>query len=513
MKRFIPLTTAGAVLLTASAFAQPGPPPGANGAGRPPGGGGGPNESPERELLDKFDANKNGRLETAERSKALEFVQQNPTSRRRGPRRGEQQELKIQAGKKISPSDIEKVKGEVYDPKLLRTLFIDFENDQWEKELEAFNNSDVDVPAKLTIDGKVYEGVGIHFRGASSYFRTRSGQKRSLNVSLDHSDKDQRLDGYKTLNLNNSFGDASLLGAVIYSQIARSLTPAPKVNLVRVVINGEYWGIYQNQQQFDKDFLKENYDTKKGARWKAPGSPRGDAGLKYLGEDLAEYKKRFEQKKGDAEDWQALIGLCKVLNETPIDQLEAALAPILDIESTLRFLAIDCTLMNSDGYWARASDFTLYRDPKGMFHIVPHDMNEAFRAGHRRRGESAADASPFSLDPLVGLDDDSKPLRSKLLKVPSLRKRYLAHCQSIARDWLDWKKLGPIVAEYRAMIKDDVIADTRKNGSTEAFLKLTADQPDELSEVRGAGTPIRTFADGRRAFLLSHPAIKGAAKE
>ncbi|BDS07238.1 hypothetical protein NT6N_22780 [Oceaniferula spumae] len=503
-----------------------GPPRGENGQ-RPPRGGGGPMEMAERKLLDQFDTNKNGRLETKERAEALAFLKKNPTPKRRlGPSRGEQEAPEIKAGQKISPDQVKPVKGDLYDVNVLRTLFIDFENDDWESELETFHNSDVDVPATLRVDGKTYPGVGIHFRGKSSYMRARMGQKRSLNVSLDHTDSGLRLDGYKTLNLNNSFGDASLIGAVLYSQITRTLTPAPKVNLVRVVINGEDWGIYQNQQQFDVDFLKENYQTKNGARWKAPGSPRGNAGLQYLGEDVALYQKDYEMKKGKDEDWQALIGLCKVLSETPADQLEEALKPILDVEGALRFLAVECTLMNSDGYWTRASDYNLYRDPKGVFHIIPHDMNEAFRASHGRRGSRGDDApkvtDPFGLDPLVAIDDKNKPLRSKLLAVPEFRKRYLAHCESIARDWLDWKKLGPLVAKHRALIEKEVAADTRKNGTTEAFLNLTANQPAAERKVgapeqRGArsigGTPLKTFADGRRAFLLAHPAISGKAKE
>src|SRR5207253_6629789 len=44
--------------------------------------------------------------------------------------------------------------------------------------------------------------------------------------------------------------------------------PAPKANYVRVVINGESWGIYVNAQQFNKDFIRDWFNTKKGARWK-----------------------------------------------------------------------------------------------------------------------------------------------------------------------------------------------------------------------------------------------------
>ena len=43
-----------------------------------------------------------------------------------------------------------------------------------------------------------------------------------------------------------------------------------------------------------------------------------------------------------------------MLNETPPDRLEAALAPILDVDGALRFLALEIALVNGDGYWMRA---------------------------------------------------------------------------------------------------------------------------------------------------------------
>ena len=66
------------------------------------------------------------------------------------------------------------------------------------------------------------------------------------------------------------------------------------------------------------------------------------------------------------------------------------------------------------------------------------------------------------LDPLVGLDDARKPLRSRLLAVPSLKARYLDHVRTIAEEWLDWNRLGPVVARYRALIEKEVEHDTRK---------------------------------------------------
>ena len=48
-----------------------------------------------------------------------------------------------------------------------------------------FYRTDVEVPATLTVDGRKYPGVGVHFRGLSSFMIVQEGQKRSLNVSLD----------------------------------------------------------------------------------------------------------------------------------------------------------------------------------------------------------------------------------------------------------------------------------------------------------------------------------------
>ena len=51
------------------------------------------------------------------------------------------------------------------------------------------------------------------------------------------------------------------------------------MNYMRVVINGENWGLYVNAQQFNKDFTRDFFKSTKGARWKVPGSPGGRGGF------------------------------------------------------------------------------------------------------------------------------------------------------------------------------------------------------------------------------------------
>ena len=93
-----------------------------------------------------------------------------------------------------------------------------------------------------------------------------------------------------------------------------------------------------------------------------------------------------------------------------------------------------------------------------------------------------------TLDPLIGLDDMSKPLRSKLLAVPSLRAKYLEYTRQIATKWLDWKTLEPLVTKYHALIAADVRADTHKL--------------DSIDEFESGVATLKAFAEQRRALLL-----------
>ena len=430
---------------------------------------------PDRPMLARFDKDGDKKLNAAERKAALSALGASGGFYRRGYGAG-------RPGVPVSPSSVRNVPESVpfYNGDTLRTLFFQFEDDNWERELMTFKETDIEVPATLLMDGKTYKEVGVQFRGSSSFMMVPEGMKHSLNVSVNAFTKDQAILGFDSLNLLSSHADPTFLRGVLFLHVARDFLPAARANFVRVVINGENWGIYQNVEQVNKAFLKEWYKTDAGARWKAPGQPNGRAGLEYWGDNPGPYKSTYEIKgKDDPKAWEALIHLTKVLNSTPIDKLEAALTPILDIDGVLRFLAVDNALANYDGYWVRASDYNIYLDPKGKFHILPHDINETFGGG-----------GPGP-DPLVGLNDPSKPLRSKLLQVPALRARYLQYMRDIATKWLDWKNLEPLVTKYHALIAAEVRADTRKLDSTAGF--------------ESGPTALRTFVERRRTQILNYP--------
>jgi hypothetical protein len=80
-------------------------------------------------------------------------------------------------GPRLAPADVATFPdAPLYDAKVLRTFFLEFESADWERELTDFYHTDVEVPAKLTVDGRTYQDVGVHFRGASSFFTVGEGR-------------------------------------------------------------------------------------------------------------------------------------------------------------------------------------------------------------------------------------------------------------------------------------------------------------------------------------------------
>ena len=146
-----------------------------------------------------------------------------------------------------------------------------------------------------------------------------------------------------------------------------------------------------------------------------------------------------------------------MLNETPADKLEAALAPILDIDGALRFLALDVALVNSDGYWTRASDYSLYQDEKGQLprHPARHERGvrggpqdagrgfppEFMRGGPGRGRGSGRDRAPSSIRSRLTMGRRAGAPRPCWPSLP--RPVTFVYVRDIAERWPDWQKLNP----------------------------------------------------------------------
>ena len=474
-------------------FGGPGGMPGFGG-----GGGGRRGPRPPEKLVKQFDTDEDGKLTGAERQAALDA-------------RGggnvtllDEASLKesIQNDMQASLASIPEGSPSLYDADTLRTLHLRFHHEDWYEQMNAFYRTDIEVPADLIVDGQVYPEVGAHFRGTSSYFTVNS-EKKSFNIAVDYGEDGQRLYGYKTLNLLNGHVDASFLREVLYNRITRSFIPAMQTNFVKLVINGENWGVYINLQQYNKDFLDEWFDTKGGIRWKV-GPGRGGA-LTYAGEDPETYQETYQLKTNNVENpWEDLIALTKMLDESTSDaEIAENLSSILNIDQVLWQLAVSNVFMDDDGYIHKGGDYSIYQDVNGRFHLISHDNNESIRFARGGRGGpggggpggwSWGTLTNGMVSPVAHEDNPSRPLIHRLLSNPEWRARYLAHVRTVANEWLDWEVLGPIVNKYMALIDSEVQQDDKKLYSYDEF-------------ANHASSDLKNFVTTRREYLLNHPEL------
>ena len=516
-----------------------GPPPDAgrrDRGGRGGRGRGGSRRGQRIELIPKFDKDGDGILDKAERSEALEYVKEQrrgedggdrsqrggrpprPDGDRGGrpPSRGDRggrpdprggggrpapEPRDFSKAERLSPSSGEPSEKGLYHEGTLRTLFIMTKDDEWKEEMEVFYRTDVAVPADLIVDGKQYKDVGLKYRGNSSYFSVSPDLKRSINLYLDHKHGDQRLFGYKTLNLLNSNSDPTFMREVIYSHVARDYIPAFKGNFIKVVINGESWGIYSHIQQYNKDFLEDNFGTRGGVRWKIGAGGGGRGNLGYPGERKEDYGGYQLRTTGADDAWKKLAEFTKLLNETPPEKLAEALNERLDIDSALWSLALECVFQD-EGYFTRGSDYNLYLDPGGRFHVLQHDGNEVMNIPGGP-GMPSGLSGP-KLEPFYNADNPDRPLMFKLFQVPELKARYRHHLKTITKEWIAWDKISPLVEGYASLISDEVKKDVRKHSSFEAFEKGLL---KTSSDGRRTKLGLKPFTEGRREFLLNHPEV------
>src|SRR5262245_13295884 len=116
-------------------------PPGKEGKGGFPGGPGGfgPPGGQTRKLLDAFDKNKDGWVNAEERKPAREAAKKGGFGGFGGPKGGPGMKGG-EAGKpgpKVKPEDVKNFPdSKLYDGSVLRTVFLEFENKDWEAELQ-----------------------------------------------------------------------------------------------------------------------------------------------------------------------------------------------------------------------------------------------------------------------------------------------------------------------------------------------------------------------------------------
>ncbi|MFN0032148.1 MAG: CotH kinase family protein [Flavobacteriales bacterium] len=349
----------------------------------------------------------------------------------------------------------------------MKTIYLEFAQSNWWNLLTQGYNNGTDVAADMTIDGITYEDVGVGFKGQTSYNQTNGEEKKSFSIKTDAFVDGQTCQGYKTFNLNNCFDDPTFMREFLFLHLICNHVPAAKAAYVKLVINGENWGVYPSVQQMNGDYLKEWFMSNDGTLWRADapagtggggggGGPQwgdGTAALNYLGADTTDYQDFYTLKSTNkVNPWEDLVNTCDVLENTTIANLPTVLPAVLDVDRTLWFLASEIAFGDDDSYVykGKMDYYTYWEEETGR--MVPLEYD----------GNSALITQSQSWSPFYHADNANYPLLYLILQVPEYRQRYLAHMRTIVGELLDADLTESLIDFYDTMIDAEVQLDDKK---------------------------------------------------
>ena len=363
------------------------------------------------------------------------------------------------------------------------------------------------IVGDATIDGKILKDVGIRYRGNSSY---GFGNKRNpWHIKLDYINKSQQYQGISSIKLSNALRDPSMVREVVGFEIARKYMIAPRCNYTKLYINNKYAGLYVNIESVDKNFIEKNNAGKDNTFFKCspevntvsnPGCKnKVYASLIYEPDAncfLPNYTLLSES------GWDELIDLTKTLEQDPVK-----ISNILDVDQTLWMLAFNNVFVNLSSYSGKISqNYYIFKNNFGKFEPVIWDLNLCF-GSFKNSGAISKDLDLKQLqelDPLLHIDNTSKPLISKLLSIKEYRLIYLAHIRQLYEDIIISGYLEKRTAEFQKMIRKPYLDDPNKEYSVIDFDKSLTATVGSKSKIPG----IMELMEKRLKYLRKNEQLK-----
>ncbi|MEY2929746.1 MAG: hypothetical protein RL033_495 [Pseudomonadota bacterium] len=261
--------------------------------------------------------------------------------------------------------------------------------------LEEQGDDESYVPAQASISGtglgSVELGeVGLRHKGSwslhhcwddSQGVRSHEGpcQKLSYKLKLDELQSQTRLDGLKRLNLHASSGDATRLHELLAYDTFRAFdVDAPRTALAQVYVNGVPEGLFIAVEAIDGRYAKAHFPAGGGDGnlykeiWPSPAL------------DVAELREALttNEELGDVTAFQQFAS---AVAGASAEGFDSAMARWVDLEHTLRYIAVDRALKNWDGIMAfytpsTPHNFYWYHDAggSGRFQLIPWDLDNTF---------------------------------------------------------------------------------------------------------------------------------------
>ncbi len=320
----------------------------------------------------------------------------------------------------------------------------------------------------VTWQGEVFPDVALRPSGERS--RIPGNPKPSLRLEFDEFLPDREFHGLSTLKLDAVTHDRSMMRARLeYPVFEAAGVPAPRYVHARLIVNGEYKGLYGIEERLGLEFLRKRFGPPVSQLYEFLREGQG-GDVRWSGPETWRYVPsmwlpKIEELPDEAE---AVRDLVDVLNNDP-----ASAPAVFDVDRFLRFIAAEMVLGEGDGYLAGEGDdgaenmYLSRVGATGLYTLLPWDRDQGFLRD----------------DPGITYRFDRRILtRNLILNHPQNLERYKAILRELLAGPWETSRAQARVDLVFAQIRDAALEDPLKPYSNDDFLR----QPDLIKEYLAA---------------------------
>jgi len=264
------------------------------------------------------------------------------------------------AGPGVDAGPAAETSSQIFDESKVRTYELTLSDEDW-TTLQATALQEEYKPATLRFEGKEISNVGLRYKGAvgSLQFQgdidslmpcfTQLGErivancpKLGMKIKFSEYDPDKRFHTLKRLQFHSMGNDGTkMVERLSYSLFREMGVFAPRTAHARLVINGEFQGLYIVVEQIDGRFTRENM-------------PEGGEGNLYkevwpVHSTEQPYIDALKTNRSEAPSASKMVRFAAALEAADDTNFEATLEQWTDVDMLMAKMAVDRAIEHWDG--------------------------------------------------------------------------------------------------------------------------------------------------------------------
>ena len=253
------------------------------------------------------------------------------------------------------------------------------------------------VEGSLVFQGDTISPVGVRYKGSigafvgclsgTNFFEPsgfKTCTKLSMKIKINWEGRDEKFFKLKKLQFHSMNNDPSQLRERLGYWLFREMgVPGPRSVHSKLMINGEYVGLFALTEQIDNRLVKYNFDDDDGNLYKEIW-PLNFNGVPFSDQ---EYLDALKTNEDDNPSIDIIKNFGQKISDADAGQVNAIVEQHMNMDEIMSYVAVDRTIRHDDGpfhWYCGGGDCTnhnyyWYEEPsKNELHLIPWDLDNAF---------------------------------------------------------------------------------------------------------------------------------------